>query len=32
MEGYVMGALRKELRIAFFVERFKTTPFGMFHW
>ena len=31
MEGYVMGALRKELRIAFFVQRFKTTTFGMFH-
>ena len=25
MEGYVQGALRKELHIAPFVERFKTT-------
>ena len=32
MEGYVQGALRKELRIAPFVERFKTTTLGMFHW
>ena len=28
MEGYVQGALRKELRIAPFVERFKTTTLG----
>ena len=31
MEGYVQGALRKELHIAPFVERFKTTTLGMFH-
>ena len=31
MEGYVQGALRKELNIAPFVERFKTTALGMFH-
>ena len=28
MEGYVQAALRKELRIAPFVERFKTTTLG----
>ena len=28
VEGYLKGALRKELRIAPFVERFKTTFFG----
>ena len=28
MEGYVQGALRKELHIAPFVERFKTTTLG----
>ena len=27
-EGYVQGALRKELRIAPFVERFKTAALG----
>ena len=31
MEGYVQGALRKELSIAPFVECFKTTTLGMFH-
>ena len=28
MEGYVQGALRKEPRIAPFVERFKTATLG----
>ena len=28
MEGYVQGALRKELRIAPFVERFKIATLG----
>ena len=28
MEGYVQGVLRKELRIAPFVEHLKTTTFG----
>ena len=28
MEVYVQGALRKELRIAAFVEHFKTTTLG----
>ena len=28
MEGYVQGALRKELLIALFVERFKTITLG----
>ena len=28
MEGYVQGALRKELHIAPCVERFKTTTLG----
>ena len=32
MEGYVKGALRNELRIAPFVEHFKTSTFAMFHW
>ena len=31
MEGYVQGALRKELHIAPFVERFKTTTLGKYH-
>ena len=30
MEGYVHGALTKELRIAPFVEHFKTTTLGNF--
>ena len=29
VEGYLKGALRKELRIAPFVERFKTATLGM---
>ena len=32
MEGYVQGALRKELHIAPFVERFKTTTLGKSYW
>ena len=28
IEGYVHGALRKELHIALFVERFKKAPLG----
>ena len=28
MEGYVQGALRKEMHIAPFVERFKTVALG----
>ena len=32
MEGYVQGALRKELQIAPFVERFKTTTLRMPYW
>ena len=32
MEGYVPGALRKELHIAPFVERFETTTLGKFYW
>ena len=30
-EGYVQGALRKELYIAPFLERFKTTTLGKRH-
>ena len=32
MEGYVQGALRKELHIAPFVERLKTTTLGKSYW
>ena len=32
MEGYVQDALRKELQIAPFVERFKTTTLGKSYW
>ena len=32
MEGYVQGALRKELHIAPFVERFKTTTLEKSYW
>ena len=32
MEGYVQGALRKELHIAPFVERFKITTLGKSYW
>ena len=32
MEGYVQGALRKELHIAPFVERIKTIILGKSHW
>ena len=31
MEGYVQGALQKELLIAPFVQCFKTTTLGEFH-
>ena len=32
MEGYVQGALRKELHIDYLVVCFKTTTLVMFHW
>ena len=32
MEGYLQGALRKELYIAPFVERFKTLTLGRSYW
>ena len=32
IEGYAQVALRKELFIAPFVERFKTTPLGKPYW
>ena len=32
MESYVQGALRKELRIAPFIEGFKTTTLGKSRW
>ena len=32
VEGYLQGALQKELRIAPFVERFKTAFLGMSYW
>ena len=32
MEGYVQGALRMELCIARFVERFKTVALGKSYW
>ena len=32
VEGYVQGALRKELRIAPFVERFKIATLGKSYW
>ena len=32
MEGYVQGALRKELHIDPLVERFKTATLGKFYW
>ena len=32
MEGYVQGALRKELHISPFVEPFKTTTLGKSYW
>ena len=32
MEGYVQGALRKELHIVSSVERFKTTTLGKRYW
>ena len=31
VEGYVQGALRKELHIDPFVERFKTATFGKYY-
>ena len=31
MEGYAQGNLRKELRIAHFVERFKISTLGKHH-
>ena len=32
LEGYVQGALRKELRIDPFVERFKTATLEKYYW
>ena len=32
MEGYALSALRMKPRIAPFVELFKTTTTGKFHW
>ena len=32
MEGYVQGAVRKELYIAPFVEHFKTPTLGKSYW
>ena len=32
MEGYLQGALRKELHIAPFVERFEITTLGKSYW
>ena len=32
MQGYVQGALRGELLMASFVERFKTSTLGKSHW